>query len=217
MHSKAKIAILVAPIVILATSTAVFIVSIAHWDYPTVIGAMSPWLTLFGPTLAAGLVYIGWTRTHKDASTRDFDNWRRNALLKHVSELIALSTRRNRLLLDMADSIPMGGGKKRPLDTDTDSQVLDMLTIVEQMNLLDKSISKAGSVIQKLHEKANESEPNNPDLYEAISCQIVDTKTLETAHEVLRGVFDNQLDDRDPQKSLEYNAVVKQLEMDNRI
>jgi hypothetical protein len=57
---------------------------------------MSPWLTLFGPTLAAGLVYIGWTRTHKDASERDrinqdrasdreFKNWQRSTIAQTIS------------------------------------------------------------------------------------------------------------------------------------
>lgn len=96
MQSKVKVAILVTPVVILTILTTVFIWSIVHWDYPTVIGAMSPWLTLFGPTLAAGLVYIGWTRTHKDASERDrinqdrasdreFKNWQRSTIAQTVS------------------------------------------------------------------------------------------------------------------------------------
>ncbi|MBT1192888.1 hypothetical protein [Rhodococcoides kroppenstedtii] len=47
--------------------------------------------TLTGPALAAGLVWLGWSRTDRDAKSRDEDNWRRTTLANAVTDLISVA------------------------------------------------------------------------------------------------------------------------------
>ncbi|OZC71748.1 hypothetical protein CH306_22960 [Rhodococcus sp. 15-725-2-2b] len=117
----------------------------------------------------------------------------------------------------MADSIPMGGGKKVPLDTDTSSQVFNMATIVEQMNLLDETVSKSAALILRKHEKSENAVPSDPSLYEQIACQIVKPDSLKMAHGVLMGVFNNRLGNKNSHASIEYRSLISELEKNGTI
>lgn len=50
------------------------------WNYDQILRAIEPWIPLFGPLLAAALVFYGWDRSHSDSLTRDTENWRRTQL-----------------------------------------------------------------------------------------------------------------------------------------
>ncbi|WP_415974679.1 hypothetical protein [Rhodococcus sp. 077-4] len=155
--------------------------------------------SFFGPIIAASVVMFGWRRTHKDATNRDLDNWRRNALLGLTTRLLDLSTTRDKIILHTWNSYVSDGSSHYADWAGTKSAVVAMPGIAEQVRLLQApQLASAMEELIRLHDDSDSTLADahliEPDLQDDLQNIMIDDDSLRTAHHRVAIAFESEID-----------------------
>lgn len=164
---------------------------------------MTPWAWVpYVISASAVLVSLASvTYTKRAADHREFDRWRRDALLVAISEFATLSWHRQNVLSAACDSASRSPHAYRvhPFDTEETGgphpihSVDEMAVVVERIRLLSPRLAETAERITDAHRAAVEAgdyfpEPNNEvGRFEAL---MVDSRELANLHEDLSAEFD---------------------------
>lgn len=155
------------------------------------------WAFIVTAAVSLGSAFFSWYMTHRSASKRDIQNWRRGELLKHTSKLIELSTKRNEMLRSRLYELtePVFWTTK---DWDLHSDlVVEMRSLIDQLKLLQakKLIARFEGLIQ-LHQDSEYHIRDDEYDETALFLATIDPNEQEIEHQKVIDEFQRTIEQR---------------------
>lgn len=149
----------------------------------------APWWAFI---VTAAIAILGWFLVNALNTKREIKNWKRSELLKISSQLITLSSRRNRLLLDQISTMESNDAVFRSHFQQAFTDLLEMQSVLDQFELLkEQDLHDRAKEIVQLHIDADKEsdQQDTRDEYMVVRQAIVDTDSLAASHKVFIQTF----------------------------
>ncbi|MCD2106996.1 hypothetical protein O4214_17755 [Rhodococcus erythropolis] len=145
------------------------------------------WATILS-VVAISATVVNFLFTQWRTDRREVDKWRRDELLRLVSSMLALSSQREAELSADLSSLE-AEGRASPDDSDPWALTRQMKIVVQQILLLDESLSQQANKICLVHVESETGYYPDQNPYNDTGQLLPDRDRLEKAHHELVATF----------------------------